>query len=140
MKQKVYLLYKSLVLAVLYVAYVRRVLLYVYRGVLYVYSPPCTLLLLMLSASIPNFWHSAHFYLFTSGTQHTSISLLLALSTLISPYFWDSTIISHTSDTELTSILYFWHPAHFYPLPETLGTLPVDAVISGQPDTFAQEI
>jgi hypothetical protein len=43
MKKKVYLLYKKLGFAVLYVAYVRRVLLYVYRGVLYVYSPPCTL-------------------------------------------------------------------------------------------------
>jgi hypothetical protein len=31
-----------LVLAVLYVAYVRSVLQYVYEGVLYVYSPPYT--------------------------------------------------------------------------------------------------
>ena len=38
-----YLLYKKLGLAVLYVAYVRRVLPYVYRGVLYVYRLPCTL-------------------------------------------------------------------------------------------------
>jgi hypothetical protein len=36
------MLYKILGLAVLYVAYVCRVLLYMYRGVLYVYSPPCT--------------------------------------------------------------------------------------------------
>jgi hypothetical protein len=37
------LVVQKLGLAVLYVAYVRRVLPYVYMGVLYVYSPPCTI-------------------------------------------------------------------------------------------------